>query len=92
MQFGTRVSFRFDRFTLDADTRRLLRDADEVHLSPKALQLLQLLIENRSRAMSHRAPRSCASGLTTDASSRESSSALTIEMRLSVRFAKSRPA
>jgi DNA-binding winged helix-turn-helix (wHTH) protein len=52
VQFGTGVSFRFDRFTLDADTRRLLRDADEVHLSPKALQLLQLLIENRSRAMS----------------------------------------
>lgn len=46
------MSYRFDRFTLDTDTRRLLRDADEVHLSPKALQLLQLLIENRSRAMS----------------------------------------
>jgi DNA-binding winged helix-turn-helix (wHTH) protein len=52
VQFGTGVSFRFDRFTLDADTRRLLRDADEVPLSPKTLQLLQLLIENRSRAMS----------------------------------------
>jgi len=46
------MTFRFDRFTLDADTRRLLRDADEVHLSPKAFQLLQLLVENRSRAMS----------------------------------------
>ena len=46
------VIFRFDRFTLDADTRRLLRDAEEVHLSPKALLLLQLLVENRTRAMS----------------------------------------
>ena len=44
--------YRFDRFSLDADTRRLLRDGDEIHLSPKALQLLQLLVENRARAMS----------------------------------------
>ena len=47
-----RVIFRFDRFALDSDTRRLLRDGDEIHLSPKALQLLQLLVENRTRAMS----------------------------------------
>ena len=44
--------YRFDRFSLDADTRRLLRDGDEIHLSPKALQLLQLLVENQARAMS----------------------------------------
>lgn len=42
----------FDRFALDSDTRQLLRDGDEIHLSPKALQLLQLLVENRNRAMS----------------------------------------
>jgi len=47
-----RVIFRFDRFALDSDTRRLLRDGEEIHLSPKALQLLQVLIENRTRAMS----------------------------------------
>lgn len=44
--------FRFDRFTLDANTRRLLRDREEIHLSPKALQLLLILIENRQRAVS----------------------------------------
>jgi len=46
------VTFRFDRFALDADTRRLLRDGEEIHLSPKALHLLQVLVENRTRAMS----------------------------------------
>ena len=44
--------YRFDRFSLEADTRRLLRDDEEIHLSPKALQLLLLLVENRNRAMS----------------------------------------
>lgn len=47
-----RVIFRFDRFALDSDTRRLLRDREEIHLSPKAFQLLQCLVENRTRAMS----------------------------------------
>ncbi len=46
------MTVRFDRFALDADTRRLLKDGEEIHLSPKALQLLQLLVENRTRAMS----------------------------------------
>jgi DNA-binding winged helix-turn-helix (wHTH) protein len=46
------VTFRFDRFTLDGDTRRLLLGRDEVHLSPKALHLLLLLVENRHRAVS----------------------------------------
>ena len=44
--------FRFDRFTLDSDTRRLLHDREEVHLSPKALHLLLLLVEKRHRAVS----------------------------------------
>jgi len=48
----SRLIYRFDRFALDADTRRLLRDAEEIHLSPKALQLLQVLVENRNRAVS----------------------------------------
>jgi DNA-binding winged helix-turn-helix (wHTH) protein len=46
------VIYRFDRFTLDIGTRRLLRDAREVHLSPKAFDLLACLVEHRSRAMS----------------------------------------
>lgn len=46
------MTYRFDDFTLDSRTRRLLRLDTEVHLSPKAFDLLSLLIENRSRAMS----------------------------------------
>lgn len=44
--------YRFDRFVVDGDTRRLLRDREEIHLSPKAFHLLQILIENRQRAVS----------------------------------------
>ncbi len=46
------MTYRFDVFTLDSDTRRLLREEEEVHLSPKAFDLLTLLVEGRSRAMS----------------------------------------
>jgi DNA-binding winged helix-turn-helix (wHTH) protein len=46
------VTFRFDRFVLDPRTRQLLRDRDEVALSPKAFHLLLLLVTNRTRAMS----------------------------------------
>jgi DNA-binding winged helix-turn-helix (wHTH) protein len=46
------VTFRFEQFTLDADTRRLLRGREEIHLSPKALHLLLILVENRHRAVS----------------------------------------
>jgi DNA-binding winged helix-turn-helix (wHTH) protein len=46
------VLYRFDDFKLDSDTRRLLNDERELHLSPKAFDLLITLIENRSRAMS----------------------------------------
>jgi DNA-binding winged helix-turn-helix (wHTH) protein len=45
------VTYRFGPFTLDSGTRRLLRDRQEVHLSPKAFDLLLSLVENRSRAM-----------------------------------------
>ena len=44
--------YRFDDFTLDSGTRTLLRGGEERHLSPKAFDLLTMLIENRSRAMS----------------------------------------
>jgi DNA-binding winged helix-turn-helix (wHTH) protein len=46
------VRYRFEPFTLDARTRQLLREGEEVHLSPKAFDLLLSLVENRSRAMS----------------------------------------
>jgi DNA-binding winged helix-turn-helix (wHTH) protein len=37
---------------LDIDTRELLRDGESVHLSPKAFQLLALLVTSRPRAIS----------------------------------------
>ena len=43
---------RFGPFSVDAATRQLLRDGREVPLSPKAFQLLLLLVTNRERAMS----------------------------------------
>jgi DNA-binding winged helix-turn-helix (wHTH) protein len=46
------VIFRFDAFVLDEGTRQLLRVGREVHLSPKALDLLVLLIKARPRALS----------------------------------------
>jgi DNA-binding winged helix-turn-helix (wHTH) protein len=45
------MTYRFDEFTLDSGTRRLLRTEQEVHLSPKAFDLLTLLVENASRAV-----------------------------------------
>ncbi|MDQ3419503.1 MAG: FHA domain-containing protein [Acidobacteriota bacterium] len=45
------MAYEFDEFALDPETRRLLRDDNEVHLSPKAFDLLSLLIANRTRAM-----------------------------------------
>ena len=44
--------YRFDVFTLDTATRRLLSDRSERHLSPKAFDLLQFLVANRARAVS----------------------------------------
>jgi hypothetical protein len=38
--------------TFDAETRQLLRGSAEVHLSPKAFELLKVLVENRPRALS----------------------------------------
>jgi DNA-binding winged helix-turn-helix (wHTH) protein len=42
------VTFGDCRFDIDA--RRLIRGGQEIHLSPKAFELLKLLIENRPRA------------------------------------------
>lgn len=46
------MAYRFGDFTLDPDTRQLLLNGDEIHLSPKAFDLLALLISNRPRAIS----------------------------------------
>lgn len=44
--------YRFGRFAVNASTRQLLADEAEVHLSPKAFELLLLLVRQRSRALS----------------------------------------
>lgn len=46
------MTFRFDAFVLDRDARQLLRRGCEVHLSPKAFDLLARLIQARPRALS----------------------------------------
>jgi DNA-binding winged helix-turn-helix (wHTH) protein len=47
------VSYRFGGgFVLDYRTRQLLEDGVEIHLSPKAFELLAFLLDNRPRAVS----------------------------------------
>jgi DNA-binding winged helix-turn-helix (wHTH) protein len=46
------VVYRFGDFTLHTSTRQLRSSAAEVHLSPKAFDLLVTLLANRSRAVS----------------------------------------
>ena len=41
----------FETFRVDFDRRQLFRGDEEVHLAPKAMQLLQALIEARPRAL-----------------------------------------
>ena len=43
---------RFDPFLVDTDTRQLLRESSEIHLSPKAFDLLCRLLEERPRVVS----------------------------------------
>jgi DNA-binding winged helix-turn-helix (wHTH) protein len=45
------VQFRFDLFVLDTGTRQLLRESSSVALSPKAFDLLTVLLENRPLAL-----------------------------------------
>jgi DNA-binding winged helix-turn-helix (wHTH) protein len=45
------VKIRFADCTLDIDTRQLVRGGHDAHLSPKAFELLKLLIENRPRVL-----------------------------------------
>src|SRR3982751_3848655 len=46
------MQIRFGTRTLDIAGRRLFRENQEVHLTPKAFDLLALLVENRHRALS----------------------------------------
>lgn len=46
------MTYRFASFSLNSDTRQLLADGSERHLSPKAFDLLLILLEQRSRALS----------------------------------------
>lgn len=46
------VAYRFGRFVLDYDTRQILAEGNEIHLSPKAFELLAMLLVNRPRAVS----------------------------------------
>ena len=45
------MTYRFTRFLLDSDTRQLFADGGERHLSPKAFELLLILIQQRARAV-----------------------------------------
>jgi DNA-binding winged helix-turn-helix (wHTH) protein len=51
---GTRPQVSFGSFRLDIETRQLLADSDSrpVHLSPKAFELLCVLVKNRPKAIS----------------------------------------
>lgn len=42
----------FGEFRFDGETRRLERRGEEVHLTPKAFRLLEILLEGRPRALS----------------------------------------
>jgi|1185.fasta_scaffold45220_2 DNA-binding winged helix-turn-helix (wHTH) protein len=46
------VAYRFGDYVFDVGTRQLLRDGEEIHLSPKAFELLSVLIRSRPRAVS----------------------------------------
>ncbi len=46
------MRINFGEFFLDLDRRELFRGEEPVHLSPKAFQLLQLLLQERPRAVS----------------------------------------
>ena len=41
------VKVRFGQFELDSETRQLMREGDEVHLSPKAFAVLSVLMAKR---------------------------------------------
>lgn len=45
------MTARFGPFALDPDQRRLTRDGDDVHLTPKAFDLLALLVDEAPRVV-----------------------------------------
>lgn len=45
------MRYAFDEFTIDLGTRQLMRDGAELHLSPKAFDLLATLLAERPRAV-----------------------------------------
>ena len=47
------MRFRFGEFTLDLDRHELRREDKVVHLRPKPMQMLKILIENRPNVVSH---------------------------------------
>lgn len=49
--FALSQVYRFGPFTLDATRRRLIRDGEPVVVPPKALDVLQILLENRGRTV-----------------------------------------
>lgn len=51
MQIRAAVKVRFAEFTLDSEARRLARRGADVHLSPKAFDLLRMLIEHRPNVL-----------------------------------------
>ena len=46
------MPYSFGPFTLNADLRQIVADGADVHLSPKAFDLLVMLVMDRSRALS----------------------------------------
>jgi len=46
------MNYIFAEYTLDVDRRLLFRSKEEVHISPKAFRLLQVLVESRPKAVS----------------------------------------
>ena len=46
------MQVRFGTFLLDSETRELLRDGNRVPLSPKAFDLLSILVADRPKAIS----------------------------------------
>ena len=48
---GAPVRARFDRFTIDSESRQLTGDGGDLHLSPKAFDLLCVLIAARPNAV-----------------------------------------
>lgn len=50
--YNPAVIYCFGRFVFDYEARQLLVDGGEIHLSPKAFELLAILLAERSRAVS----------------------------------------